>query len=75
MGEYGKRELKSVVRSIRLTPTDNERFRRLRGYRGLWEFTDLVLAGLELLQAEEQEYIAAARPLPAPPPVKKARRK
>jgi hypothetical protein len=71
------RPLKSVVRSIRLTPEEAARYARLEGYRQLWSFSELVTAGLELLHQEEQEYIAAARPLPAPPPPskKKGRKK
>lgn len=68
------RPIKSVCRSIRLTPEEDERFGRLLGYRKLWTFSELVVVGLELLEAEEQEYIAAARPLPAPPPAKKPRK-
>lgn len=70
-----ERELKTVARSIRLTPSENERYNRMIGYRKLWSFSELVAAGLELLHQEEQEYIAAARPLPAPPPPAKSRRK
>lgn len=69
------RPLKNVVRSVRLTEDEDARYSRLMGYRKLWTFSELVVAGLELLHQEEQEYIAAARPLPAPPPPVKPRRK
>lgn len=69
------RPLKEVVRSVRLTKEEDERYSRMMGYRKLWTFSELVVAGLELLHAEEQEHIAAWRPLPEPPPPARPKRK
>lgn len=46
-------------RSIRLNVEEVTLFDGLIGYRGMWEFSELVRAGLQLLVQAEQDDFAA----------------
>ena len=50
---------RSIQRSIRLNEEEAAQADGLIGYRGMWEFSELVRAGLQLLNEAEQDDLAA----------------
>jgi Arc/MetJ-type ribon-helix-helix transcriptional regulator len=50
---------RTIQRSIRLNQEEVDQIEGLVGFKGLWEFSDLVRAGLQLLiEAERQNFLA-----------------
>lgn len=50
---------RTIQRSIRLNDAEADLADGLIGYRGMWEFSELVRAGLQLLNEAEQDDLAA----------------
>jgi Arc/MetJ-type ribon-helix-helix transcriptional regulator len=50
---------RTIQRSVRLNQQEADQFDGLLGFRGLWEWSDLVRAGLQLLLKQELEDLAA----------------
>lgn len=50
---------RKIQRSIRLNEEEADRFDGLVGYRGMFDFAELVRAGLQLLLEAEQDDFAA----------------
>jgi Arc/MetJ-type ribon-helix-helix transcriptional regulator len=44
--------------SVRLNGPELDQLRGLIGYRGLWEVSDLIRAGIQLVAAEEAQAVA-----------------
>lgn len=50
---------RTIQRSIRLNEEEADLADGLIGYRGMWEFSELVRAGLQLLNDAERDEVAA----------------
>jgi Arc/MetJ-type ribon-helix-helix transcriptional regulator len=50
---------RTIQRSVRLNQSEADQADGLIGYRGMWEWSDLVRAGLQLLLMQEQDDLAA----------------